>query len=115
MAYKSPDEYISSFSIDIQKKLKSIRRIVQKNAKGAKEAMGYGVPAFKLNNDYLMYYAAFKKHIGIYPTPSAIKHFAKELADFDTAKGSVKFPFDKPIPLELIEKIVKFKVRELTK
>lgn len=115
MAYKNPDEYISSFPEDVQKKMRSIRKIIKKNAKGAEEAMGYGVAAFKLEGAYLIYYAAFKRHIGIYPTPSALRHFSDELADHETSKGTVKFPLDKPVPFGLIEKIVRFRVKEILK
>lgn len=115
MAHKTPNEYIASFPEEVQKKLKSIRKTIKNNAKEAEDAMGYGVAAFKLKGVYLVYYAAFKKHIGLYPTPSALQHFSQELSAYETAKGTVKFPFEKPIPFDLIAKIVKFRVKEVLK
>jgi len=114
MTVKNIDEYICSFPIDVQEILQKIRAAIRKNAPDAIEAMGYGVPGFKMKH-YLVYFAAFKKHIGFYPTPSGIKHFKNQLAGYDIAEGTVRFPLDKPIPYELIEKIVKFRVQEESK
>jgi uncharacterized protein YdhG (YjbR/CyaY superfamily) len=102
-------EYINSFPPLTRKKLVEIRRLIRKNAPGAEEGFSYGVPAFKLNGNYILY-AGFKNHVGFYPTPSAMQKFEKELALFDTSKGTVRFPIDKPLPIDLIAKIVKFRV-----
>lgn len=109
------DEYITLFSGDIQEKLQSVRQVIQKTAPDAIEAMSYGIPTFKLNGN-LVHFAAFKKHIGFYPTPSGIEAFKEELSKYQGAKGSVKFPIDEHLPLDLISKIVSFRAKEnLTK
>lgn len=105
------DEYILQFPKEIQDVLKQIRQIVRDLAPFAEETINYGIPTFRLNGN-LVHFAAFKKHIGFYPTPSGITHFKKELSQYETAKGSIKFPFDKPIPFDLITKIVKYRVEE---
>ncbi len=111
MADKNIDEYIDSFLEDVQEHLKKIRKLVQKTAPDEKEAMSYGVPAFRLNGK-LVLFAAFKKHICLYPKPSVIKKFEEELANYETAKGTIKFPLDRPMPYSLIERMVKFGVKD---
>ena len=111
MAAATIDEYISQFPEDIQEILTKIRSLIHKEAPKAEEAMSYGVPTFKLNGN-LVNFAAFKKHIGFYPTPSGIDAFRSELSDYSISKGTVRFPLDKPIPYTLIRKIVKFRVEE---
>ena len=105
------DEYIAGFPKDIREILEKIRATIRKAAPEAEEAISYGMPAFKLNG-YLVYFAAYKKHIGFYPVPTGIEAFKKELSAYKGAKGSVQFPLDKPMPLDLISKIVKFRVKE---
>lgn len=105
------DNYIAAFPDDTQKKLKQIRATIKKAAPKAEELISYNMPAFKLNG-MLVYYAAYKKHIGFYPTGSGIAAFKKELSIYKGAKGSVQFPLDKPIPLNIITKIVKHRVKE---
>ena len=105
------DEYIKSFPKDIQTLLEQFRLTVKKNAPQATEVISYGIPAFKLNG-MLVWFAAHTAHIGFYPRVSAIEAFKKELSIYKGAKGSVQFPFDKPLPLGLIKKIVKFRVQE---
>lgn len=105
------DEYISHFPNDVREILEKIRITITKAAPSAGEKIGYGIPAFTLNGD-LVYFAAFKKHIGFYPTSSGIEQFKQELSIYAGAKGSVQFPLDKPIPFGLIGKIVKFRVKE---
>ena len=105
------DEYIASFPKDVQKILRQIREIIQNAAPGATEVISYGVPAFKQNN-ILVYFAAFKNHIGFYPTSKPIAVFKKELSAYKTSKGTIRFPLDKKIPLVLISKITKFRVKE---
>ena len=113
MTAKNIDEYISTFPKDIQVILQNIRKTIKEAAPEAEEAMGYGAPAFKLKGEYLAYFAAFKKHVGFYPLPSAIKKFEKELSDYETSEGTIRFPLDKPIPYSLIKKIVRFRVTEV--
>lgn len=110
----SIDEYIASFSKDIRDILQKIRNVITESAPGAEETIDYRIPTFKLNGN-LVHFAAFKKHIGFYPTPSGIEAFKADLSRYETSKGSVKFPFDKPIPYTLIKKIVKYRVREASR
>ncbi|MEW6516271.1 MAG: DUF1801 domain-containing protein [candidate division FCPU426 bacterium] len=108
------DEYISRQPKEVQAVLKTMRRTIRGVAPKAKEAMGYGVPAFFLNGP-LVYYAAFKKHVGLYPTSSGIKAFKKELSAYKTSAGTVQFPLDQPVPWALVKRIVKFRVGENNK
>ena len=105
------NEYIAGFPKDIQGILEKLRATIKKAAPGAEELINYGVPAFRLNGN-LAFFAAHKNHIGFYPAPSGIEAFKKELAAYEGAKGSVQFPVAKPLPLGLITKIVKFRVKE---
>ena len=109
---KNIDEYIALFPENIQQILFKIRQICLRTAPEAEEKISYGMPAFKFH-EILVYFAAFKKHIGFYPTPSGILAFKDELAKYPGGKGSVQFTPDKPIPYELIEEIVKFRVAEV--
>lgn len=105
------DEYIASFSEPIQESLEKIRNTIRDAAQGAEEAMRYGMPTFRLNGN-LVHFAAQKTHFGFYPTPSGIEKFQKELSVYDVSKGTIRFPLDKPIPYDLIRKIVIFRVKE---
>jgi uncharacterized protein YdhG (YjbR/CyaY superfamily) len=105
------DEYISTFPEEIQALLQQIRATIRKAAPEAEEAIKYAMPTFVLNGN-LVHFAAFKNHIGFYPVPSGIEAFKKELSVYKGAKGSVQFPLDKPMPLDLITKIVEFRVKE---
>lgn len=105
------DEYISGFPEEIQAILQKIRATVKKAAPKAEEAIKYAMPTFVLNGN-LVHFAAFKNHIGFYPTPSGIEEFKKDLAKYASAKGSAQFPLDEPIPYALITKIVKYRVKE---
>jgi len=109
--YKDIDEYIASQPANIQEILEQLRQAIKQAAPYAKETIGYGMPAFRQNN-ILVYYALNKDYIGFYPTPSPIIHFKKELEKYKTSKGAIQFPIDKPLPLTLIEKIVKFRIEE---
>ena len=108
------DEYIAGFPNDIQRILEKIRMTIRKAAPAAEETIKYQIPTFTLKGN-LLSFAAYKKHIGFYPTPSGIEAFQKELSVYEGAKGSVQFPLDKPMPLKLISKIVKFRVAENSK
>lgn len=108
---KNIGEYIAGFPHDVQEILEKIRMAIRKAAPDAEETIKYQMPTFTLNGS-LAHFAAFKKHIGFYPTPTGIEEFKKELSVYEGAKGSVRFPLDKPIPFDLIGKIVKFRVKE---
>jgi uncharacterized protein YdhG (YjbR/CyaY superfamily) len=110
--FKSIDEYIKSFPQDVQRLLEQIRITIKKHAPDAVEGISYGMPAYKLNNKPLVYFAGYKNHIGLYATPSGHKAFAAELSKYKQGKGSVQFPLDKPVPFNLIGEMVAFKVRE---
>ena len=110
---KDLDEYITRFPPDTQEILKQIRTTIKKIVPDAEETISYGIPTFNLNGTYLIYFAAYKKHIGFYPVPSRIEKIDKEFASFKTSgKGTIQFPLNKPMPLNLIIKLVKFKVKE---
>jgi uncharacterized protein YdhG (YjbR/CyaY superfamily) len=108
---KNFEGYLKRFPRDVQQRLQKMRLTVKRAAPQAKEKISYGIPAFTLNG-MLVWFAAFKNHIGFYPRTSAIAAFKNELAAYKGAKGSVQFPFDKPLPLPLISRIVKFRVKE---
>ena len=110
-APKDIDEYIAGFPPDVQKILEKIRQTIRTAAPGAEEIIKYQIPTFALKGN-LVHFAAFKKHIGFYPAPTGIEKFKNELSVYERAKGSVKFPLDRPIPFNLISKIVKFRVKE---
>ena len=112
LQYHTIDEYHQCFDAAIQKKLQQLRMAIQKSAPQATEGISYGMPAFKLKKP-LAYYAVNKNHIGFYPTPNPILHFAKELASYKTSKGAVQFPLDQPLPLSLITEMVLFRANEI--
>lgn len=105
------DEYIARFPPEVQEILEKIRKTIRKAAPDAEERISYQMPAFTLKGD-LVYFAAFKEHIGFYPRSTAIEKFKKELSAYEGAKGTVRFPLDRAIPLALITRIVKFRVKE---
>jgi uncharacterized protein YdhG (YjbR/CyaY superfamily) len=107
----SIDEYIAGFPANVQKHLQDIRKAIQKAAPEAKETINYAMPTFKLNGN-LVHFAGYKNHIGFYPAPSGITAFATELSNYKNAKGSVQFPLTQAMPIDLISKIVKFRVEE---
>lgn len=105
------DEYIGGFPNDIQEILEKIRMTIQKAAPEAKEKISYSMPAFD-QNGIVVYFAAFKNHFGLYALPTGHEVFKDELSSYKSGKGSVQFPFSKPIPYDLITRIVKFRVKE---
>jgi len=111
VAPKNVDEYIAGFPADVQEKLQQIRMTIRQAAPDAEERISYQMPTFYLKGN-LVHFAAFKKHIGFYPTPTGTEKFQKELAAYKVAKGTARFPLDKPIPFDLIADIVKFRVTE---
>jgi uncharacterized protein YdhG (YjbR/CyaY superfamily) len=108
----SIDDYISGSPEAVRGELERVRAVIRKAAPGATEAIKYGIPTFVLGEN-LVHFAAFKKHIGFYPTPSAITAFRDKLSVYKSAKGSVQFPLESPMPLKLIEQIVRFRVKEV--
>jgi uncharacterized protein YdhG (YjbR/CyaY superfamily) len=109
--FKTIDEYINTFPEDVQIILKKMRHTIRKAAPEVSEVISYQMPGFKLNGS-LVWFAAFKNHIGFYPTSSGIETFKNELSSYKNSKGAVQFPLDKPIPYDLVEKIVLFRVKE---
>ena len=105
------DAYIAGYPKETQKNLKQLRATIKKAAPQAEEVISYGMPAYKWNG-MLVYFAAYEKHIGFYPGSSGIAAFKKELASYKTSKGTVQFPVDEPVPLPLIARIVKFRLKE---
>lgn len=105
------DQYIANFPVEIQKLLQQIRTTIHQAIPDAKEVISYGMPAFK-QHTVLVYFAGYAKHIGFYPTGSGIEAFKDEFSDYKWSKGAVQFPLDKPLPLELITRITKFKAEQ---
>ena len=109
---KDIDEYIAGFPDDVQAILQKIRMTIRDVAPGAEETISYGMPTFTLKGKYLVYFAAYKKHIGFYPAPVGNPEFKEELAAYESGKGTARFPLDRPVPYDLISRIVKFRVKE---
>jgi uncharacterized protein YdhG (YjbR/CyaY superfamily) len=107
----SVDEYIRQFPSETQKKLSAIRDAIRSTAPQATESISYRMPAYKMKR-YIIFFAGFEKHIGIYPLPSGIRAFAKELGIYNIGKGSVQIPLEGKIPLALIKKIVRYRIKE---
>lgn len=105
------DEYIAGFPQDVQKILQELRAVIKAAAPQAQEKISYQMPAFYFHGN-LVYFAAYKSHIGFYPTSSGIAHFKEELSGYEISKGTVRFPLDSPLPTELIQRIVAFRVQE---
>ena len=108
---ESIDAYITQFPDAIQKLLQQLRKTIHSAAPEASETISYGIPTFKLRGN-LVHFGGFKTHIGFYPAPRGIEAFEKELKPYRTGKGTIQFPLDKPLPLDLITKIVKFRAQE---
>ncbi|MEQ8714258.1 MAG: DUF1801 domain-containing protein [Cyclobacteriaceae bacterium] len=115
MRDKPIDNYIARFPVGTQEVLREVRETVVKAAPDAEEAMSYGIPTFKLNGKALVHFAAYKNHIGFYATPSGHQEFSNELSQYKQGKGSVQFPLDQPMPLDLIQRIVLFRRTEIHK
>lgn len=108
----SVNKYIADFPKDVQRVLRQVRSVIKQTAPEADESIGYGMPAYKLNGKPLVYFAGYKNHIGLYATPTGHAKFSKELSKYKQGKGSVQFPLDEPMPLGLIERIVRFRADE---
>jgi uncharacterized protein YdhG (YjbR/CyaY superfamily) len=110
--FETIDEYIATFPRNVQDILEELRRIIRESAPESEETISYGIPTFDLNGRHLVHFAAYKNHIGFYPTSSGITQFKKELSRYELSKGTVRFPINEPIPFDLIRKIVKYRVKE---
>lgn len=110
--FKHVEEYIAALEEAPKARLKELRKIIREAAPKAEEVISYNIPAFKWNGALLVWYAAFKGHIGFYPKASGIAAFKSELAGYKTSKGAIQFPLEKPIPPGLVKKIVKFRMKE---
>jgi uncharacterized protein YdhG (YjbR/CyaY superfamily) len=107
------DEYIAGFQADTQENLQQVRAVIKQLVPEAVESISYGMPAFTLNNRYLVYFAGYKKHISIYPVPPGNIVFEKDFAAYKTSgKGTIQFALEKPIPVELLKKVVVYRVQE---
>jgi uncharacterized protein YdhG (YjbR/CyaY superfamily) len=112
MKFKTVDEYISTFPASTKKVLQEVRKTIRAAAPKTEDVISYNMPAVKLKG-ILVYYAAYEKHIGFYPTASGIETFKNQLNDYKFSKGAIQFPIDEPMPLDLITKIVKFRLKEV--
>lgn len=112
LQYTTIDEYIEIFPPEIQEILKTLRNVIKEAAPDSTEKISYQMPTFTLNGKNLIHFAAYKSHIGLYPTPNGIDSFKSELSSYKGGKGSVQFPIDKTLPYDLITRIVKFRVDE---
>lgn len=110
--FRTIDEFIASFPKNVRDILEELRRVIRESAPGAEETISYGIPTFDVDGRHLVHFSAYKNHVGFYPTSSGIEAFKKELSPFKTSKGTVQFPLDKPIPFDLVKRIVKFRVKE---
>lgn len=108
---KNIDEYIAPFPEEVRQMLEELRETIRKAAPAAEETINYAMPTFKLNGN-LVHFAGYKKHIGFYPAPSGITAYKKELSAYTLSKGAIQFPLNKPLPLGIVTKIVKFRVKE---
>ncbi|MDR1918785.1 MAG: DUF1801 domain-containing protein [Tannerellaceae bacterium] len=110
----SVDEYIAGFPENVQVLLRQVRALIRQVAPAATEGIGWGMPAYKLKGKPLVYFAGHKKHLGFYPIPSGIEAFKEELSPYgQSGKGSVQFPYNKPLPLDLIKRIVEYRITEI--
>lgn len=113
--FKSVDEYIASFPTETQKLLLEVRNAIRKAAPEAEERIAYNMPGYKSNGKALVYFAGYKNHIGFYATPTGHSAFAKDLAKYKQGKGSVQFTLHEDLPLDLIKKIVEFRLEEISR
>lgn len=109
---KTIDEYINSFPDEVQALLQSLRQTIKEEAPDAQEVIKYGIPTFVLNGN-LVHFGGYKNHIGFYPTPSGTEAFQEEIAPYKARKGTIQFPLNQPLPLDLIRRIVAFRVKEV--
>jgi uncharacterized protein YdhG (YjbR/CyaY superfamily) len=112
LKFETIDQYINIFPSNVQGKLKAIRQAIKKAAPKATEGISYGIPTFYLNGKYVIYFAGFKEHVSLYPTSDGMVKAIKELEKFRVSKGTLRFPIDQPLPMGLIKKAIRFKVKE---
>lgn len=112
--FESVDAYIGSFPPDVRPKLESVRQAISHALPGTEETISYDIPTFTLNGRYVVYFAGWKRHISVYPIPSGDEPLERELAPYVSGKGTLKFPLDKPIPLELVERLARLLLRQRT-
>ena len=112
--YTTIDEYIALFPQTVQQVMNRLRKTIAETVPGAEETISYRMPAFRLNKKVLVYFGGFKDHIGFFPTSSGVAAFQKELEGYRTSKGTIQFPFDKELPLDLVIKIVTFRMNKVT-
>jgi len=110
--FRTVDEYIARSPKNVRGILQELRRVIGESAPAADETISYGIPTFDLDGRHLVHFAARRNHIGFYPTSSGIEAFKKELSSFKTSRGTVQFPLEKPIPFDLVRRIVEFRVKE---
>ena len=110
---KTVDEYLAAFSGEVHTRLLKMREIIQSTAPEAVESLSYGLVGYKYKGKPLVYFGGFEKHIGFYATPNGHEAFAKEFANYKQGKGSVQFPLDRPLPIELVEKVVRFRLQTI--
>lgn len=108
------DTYIKQFPSEVQEKLKALRSTIQTAAPDAQESISYGMPAYKFKKKPLVYFAGYKGHIGFYATPNGHEAFQKELSSYKQGKGSVQFPLEEPLPLDLVRRIVEFRIQSIS-
>jgi uncharacterized protein YdhG (YjbR/CyaY superfamily) len=111
--FKDIDDYIRKAPKEFQVILKKMRLVISKKVPRGEEAIKYQMPTFRLNNTNLVHFAVLKNHLGFYPTPDPIVHFAKELKKYVSTKGAIQFPLDQPIPYDLVKKIVRYRVKQV--
>lgn len=110
--FKTVNEYIATFPIDVRKRLNQIRKVIKELAPTAQETITYDMPAFKIDSGYFANFAAWQNHIAMYPVPSGSAAFNKQLSQYVSHKSTIQFPHDKPLPLALIRKIVKYRIKD---
>ncbi len=111
-APKTIDDYIAAFPREVQVILQQIRQVIHETLPGLGETISYSMPTFTLNGKYLVYIAAHKKHIGLYPAPTGVEEFQEAVALYGGGKGTLKFPLDKPMPFDLIRRVARFRAKE---
>ncbi len=108
------DEYISAFPTEVQKIMKELRKVIHEAVPGLEETISWSMPTFKLKGKNIVHFAGFAKHIGLYPAPPAVEEFSDMLAGYKQGKGSIQFPLNKPVPFDIVKKIVKFNADRIT-
>ena len=112
MKFTSINEYVSTLPENAQKAMGEIIAAIKDNVPNAEEHISYNMPAFKVNGEYFVHFSAWKNHIGMYPIPAGNEAFQKQIEPYRSAKSSLNFPLDKPMPIKLIEKVIKFRIAE---